>query len=81
MKKSRIHIHNIHEYIHEYIHIRVFMESPNRQLWAQHALTAKIKAFLSQNLFENDELNPTTRHSRCQKISAAILATITLQLS
>ena len=28
MKKSRIHIRNIHEYIHEYIHIRVFMESP-----------------------------------------------------
>ena len=30
MKKSRIHIRNIHEYIHEYIHIRVFMESPNK---------------------------------------------------
>jgi len=29
MKKSRIHIRNIHEYIHEYIHIRVFMESPS----------------------------------------------------
>ena len=41
MKKSRIHIRNIHGYIHGYIHIRVSMESPTQGSHLGHMWTCQ----------------------------------------